>query len=149
MTVDRNLLAPCGLYCGVCGILIAHRDNNEKFKERLSGVYGCRPEDIVCQGCKADERFKFCRVCPIRDCTEGRGIQGCHECDDFPCDFINNFPMPVGKKVMLRAIPEWREKGTEKWVRDEELRYVCHHCGKKLFRGAKRCRVCREPVDVD
>ncbi len=38
---NRNkLAAPCGLYCGVCGILIAHRDNNIKFKERLTTVYG-------------------------------------------------------------------------------------------------------------
>lgn len=31
--------SPCGLYCGVCAIHIAHRDNNEKFKERLVNLY--------------------------------------------------------------------------------------------------------------
>jgi len=31
--------------------------------------------------------------------------------------------MTVGKKVILRAIPYWREFGTEKWIQDEEARW--------------------------
>ena len=38
MEINREWLAPCGLYCGVCGIMIAHRDDNLKFKERLTQV---------------------------------------------------------------------------------------------------------------
>jgi hypothetical protein len=57
--------------------------------------------------------------------------------------------MPVGKKVILRAIPYWREHGTEKYVRDEEARYICSGCGHKLFRGAKRCNKCKVALDLD
>jgi len=149
MEVNKELVPPCGLYCGVCGILIAHRDNNQKFKERLAGVYGVSPEQIRCEGCLSDDVFAYCRICPIKSCAQAKGYEGCHQCVSFPCDFIQNFPMPVGKKVMLRAIPQWREWGTAKWVEEEEKRYHCPHCGKPLFRGAKRCRSCREPVDAD
>ncbi len=38
LRVGKELLAPCGLYCGVCGVYIAHRDNNIKFKERLTTI---------------------------------------------------------------------------------------------------------------
>ncbi|MDQ7781771.1 MAG: DUF3795 domain-containing protein [Desulfomonilaceae bacterium] len=145
----RELLAPCSLYCGVCGILMAHRDNNDKFKERLASFYGVMPEDIVCKGCLSDQRFKFCETCSIRSCTEEKGLEGCHQCDDFPCSFIDNFPVPVGKKVILRAVPTRREIGTEKWVEQEEARYLCPNCGYGIFRGAKRCRSCKEPVDLD
>jgi predicted RNA-binding Zn-ribbon protein involved in translation (DUF1610 family) len=62
---------------------------------------------------------------------------------------IEEFPIPVGKKVILRAIPYWREKGTEKWFRDEEARYICPECGHKLFRGAKRRNRCKTPIDLD
>jgi hypothetical protein len=147
--VNKDLLAPCGLYCGVCGILIAHRDNNSKFKELLAGFYGVLPDEISCKGCLSDERFKYCQECPIRSCTEEKHYEGCHECNGFPCDLIQNFPVPVGKKVILRAIPTRRELGTEKWVEKEEMRYHCPHCGDELFRGAKRCRNCKEPVDQD
>ncbi len=147
--VKKELLAPCGLYCGVCGIQIAYRDQNQKFQERLSTLYGCSPDDIVCEGCKSQTRFKYCKACPIRSCTEGKNYEGCHQCNEFPCDFINNFPYDVGKRVILRAIPSWGELGTERWVEQEEKRYHCPHCGGELFRGAKRCRSCGEPVDQD
>jgi hypothetical protein len=32
MKVDPDLVAPCGLYCGVCAVYIGHRDNNQKLK---------------------------------------------------------------------------------------------------------------------
>ena len=149
MGINPELLAPCGLYCGVCGIRIAHLEKNEKFKERLSTVYHVPVEELVCEGCLSEVVFKFCRVCPIKSCTQQRGFQGCHQCAEFPCRHINNFPMPVGKKVMLRALPQWRELGSEKWVAAEEQRYHCPACGYPLFRGAKRCRNCKAAVDQD
>ena len=36
--VDERLLAPCGLYCGVCGVMFATRDGNEKFREKTGRV---------------------------------------------------------------------------------------------------------------
>jgi hypothetical protein len=53
--------------------------------------------------------FMHCRQCDIRKCTEEKGYTGCHQCDEFPCRYIDEFPMTVGKKVILRAIPYWRE----------------------------------------
>jgi predicted RNA-binding Zn-ribbon protein involved in translation (DUF1610 family) len=50
---------------------------------------------------------------------------------------------------MLRAIPQRRDWGTEKWVAEETKRYQCPSCGYALFRGAKRCRECGQPVDLD
>ncbi len=38
MEIKKEFLAPCGLYCGVCAIYIAHRDNNQKFKELLANL---------------------------------------------------------------------------------------------------------------
>lgn len=149
MEINQELLAPCGLYCGVCGIRIAHRENNLKFKERLSAVYQVPAEELACEGCLSKKVFKYCRVCPIKSCTQKRGLEGCHQCHEFPCVHIQNFPMPVGKKVMLRAIPQWRELGAEKWAAAEEQRYHCPACGAPLFRGAKRCRNCKAPVDQD
>jgi hypothetical protein len=149
MAVRRELAAPCGLYCGVCGILIAHRDNNLKFKERLAQVYGVGVEDIRCNGCLSDEPFIYCRTCPIKSCAIKKGIEGCHECDDFPCWFIEEFPLPVGKKVIMRSVPEWKALGTERWMEEEEERYRCPSCGYALFRGAKRCRNCGQAVDLD
>ena len=149
MEIRRELVPPCGLYCGVCAVYMAHRDNNLKFKERLTGVYAVGVDEIKCEGCLSDEPFFYCRTCAIKTCTAERGLEGCHQCDDFPCQTIESFPLPVGKRVILRAIPYWREHGTEKWIEDEEERYLCPHCGYRLFRGAKTCRNCKAAVDLD
>ena len=117
MEINPDFLAPCGLYCGVCGVYYATRDNNMRFMERLVSVYkGNIPDsenltvdDILCNGCLSDNNVCiFCRWCSIKDCTREKGYEGCHQCDDFPCQFIDSFPMPVGKKVIMRAIPYWR-----------------------------------------
>jgi len=163
MEIKKELIAPCGLYCGVCAIYIAHRDNNQKLKELLANLYkggvpgkGVLPnaenltaEDIKCRGCLSDEQFMHCRQCEIRACTTKKGYIGCHQCDEFPCQHIEKFPMAVGKKVILRAIPYWREVGTEKWIQDEEARYTCAECGNKVFRGAVKCNQCKAKLDLD
>ena len=163
MEINPAFVSPCGLYCGVCAIHMADRDNNIKFKEALVKVYqgkmegkGELPdsasltvEDIRCKGCLSDDRFLYCQRCAIRDCVEEKGFTGCHECDAFPCRHIEEFPMTVGKKVILRAIPYWREVGTERWIEDEEERYTCPTCGQKLFRGAQRCNQCKTTLDLD
>lgn len=145
-------LAPCGLYCGVCAVRMAHESGNAKFKSKLASVYGLPADEIHCAGClaaNAADIFPYCRVCPIKLCTRDRGLDGCHQCDDFPCAHIEQFPMPVGKKVILRAVPQRREWGDAKWAEQEERRYHCPECGYAQFRGAKRCRTCRTPIDLD
>jgi predicted RNA-binding Zn-ribbon protein involved in translation (DUF1610 family) len=151
MKAQKEWLAPCGLYCGVCGIRVAHANNDQKFKEKLAPIYGLKPEEIKCEGCMAepDKVIVFCRMCHIKSCTSRKGYEGCHQCAEFPCKFVNEFPVEVGKRVIMRAIPQWREWGTEKWVEEEEKRYLCPKCGYALFRGAKRCRQCKEPVQLD
>lgn len=148
MAVNPELVSPCGLYCGVCAVRIAHAAGNETFKEKLAPVYGVTAEQIRCDGCLSDDVFVYCQVCPIKSCVTGRGVEGCHQCDAFPCEHIENFPVAAGKEVMLRAIPRWREVGTEKWVAEEQARYRCPSCGETLFRGARRCRSCREPISL-
>ena len=151
--INKDLLAPCGLYCGVCAVYIAHRDNNTKFKEKLVKVY--QPitkslDDVRCTGCLSKGFvFGYCQTCPIKSCVREKEIEGCFQCEEWPCKIIKRFPIPVGKKVIMRAIPEWRELGTEKWVRKEESRYHCPECNNPLFRGAKRCNKCGNSVDID
>jgi len=163
MTVNPELVAPCGLYCGVCAVYIADRDDNTKLKKRLRDVYqgkisgkGKLPnsetlavEDIRCRGCLSDHRFMHCRQCEIRECARLKGYAGCHQCGEFPCPHIENFPMAVGKRVILRAIPYWRSVGTEKYIADEAARYLCPECGNPLFRGVTRCNRCKTQLDLD
>ena len=163
MTIKPEFCSPCSLYCGVCAIYIAHRDNNQKFKERLANLYkggvsgkGKLPnsehlsaEDIRCNGCLSDDRFMHCKQCEIKECAKQKGYSGCHQCNEFPCQHIENFSMTVGKEVIMRCVPHRREVGTDKWAQDEEARYYCPKCGNKVFRGVVKCNQCKALLELD
>ena len=157
MEIRPEQIAPCGLYCGVCRIYRATQENDLTFLGRLVRIYARRlpesapatPDELLCDGCLSARKSVFCRECSIRECTQHKEFQGCHECPDFPCSFIDEFPMPVGKKVILRAIPYWRTHGTEQWIQHEEARYRCPECGHRLFRGVRQCHHCTSPVNLD
>ena len=155
---NKDLMAPCGLYCGLCGVYIATRDGNEKFKAVMGSLYGTRPEETQCLGCMQNDPpgklYGFCKMCTIRDCVRGKGYYSCHQCSQWPCERIKNFGLATGRRVMERTIPIWREKvsalgdekGSIEWARSECERYHCSGCSAPLFRGAQRCRQCGKSV---
>ena len=158
---NKDLLAPCGLYCGTCGVYIATRDKNEKFKKVIGELYGTKPEETECRGCMQpdppDNLYLYCRHCHLRQCVREKGYSACHQCADWPCDLVENFGLATGKRVMQRAIPLWREKvaahgdekGSVEWARAECERYHCSDCGNPLFRGAQCCRACGKDVAAE
>ena len=155
---NKELMAPCGLYCGACGVYIATRDKNEKFRTVMANLYGTKPEDTECLGCMQpnppNKLYVYCKLCPLKDCVISKGYYSCHQCETWPCDKIEKFGLATGLRVMKRTIPVWRakvkdlgdQKGSEEWARAECERYHCSSCGKPLFRGAKRCRACEKDV---
>ena len=155
---NKDLMAPCGLYCGVCGIYIATRDGNEKFKATMGNLYGTPPKETECLGCMQsdppEKLYGYCQSCDIRECVKAKGYYSCHQCREWPCRHIENFRLATGKRVMIRTIPIWRakveeqgdEKGSIEWARLECERYHCPSCGKPLFRGAQRCWACKKSV---
>ena len=155
---NRDLMAPCGLYCGACGVYLATRDGNEKFKAVMGNLYGTKPEETACLGCMQPDPPKkiygFCKACKIRSCVKSKGCYSCHQCGEWPCELIEKFFFATGVRVMKRAIPAWREKvaeeghekGSAEWARSECERYHCPSCGQPLFRGAQRCRACKRAV---
>ena len=155
--IDSRLLAPCGMYCGVCRMFEATQREDRLMLQRLAKIYARRfPElsaddadELQCDGCLATRKSVFCRDCKIRDCTQKKDLNGCHECSSFPCSIIDSFPIPAGRKVMMRAVPYRRKYGTEQWIIAEEERYRCPACSQKLFRGESACHQCNYPVNVD
>ena len=124
----------------------------------MGDLYGTTPKETECIGCMQPDPPKklygYCKECKIRDCVKSKGYYSCHQCDEWPCDFIEMFPLKTGLRVMKRTIPIWRDKvatlgdesGSVEWVRSEYERYHCSSCKKPLFRGAQRCRNCKKEV---
>ena len=54
-------------------------------------------EEMNCKGCvNIDKPFwaeSLCgeNSCPVKDCCEGKKLEHCGQCADFPCDLLNQF----------------------------------------------------------
>jgi Protein of unknown function (DUF3795) len=82
---DRiNLVAACGLDCGVCELYLSR--NNEQLMDFLVST-GIPKEVLPCDGCNNIEGK--CPViqgnCATYKCAKDKGISFCSECNDFPC----------------------------------------------------------------
>ena len=164
---NKNLRAPCGIFCGACAIYLATRADSEKLRNVIAGLWGMKPDDINCHGCMQPDPpkklFGFCQTCAIRSCAKSKGFYSCHQCDKWPCALIENSDLadviPSSARnsvlrVMKRAIPLWRdkvakhgdEKGSLEWASAEAERYHCPSCGKPLYRSAQQCRACKKSV---
>jgi hypothetical protein len=60
-SMKKNLVAPCGLYCGWCPF------------------YVMGSKEFTCKGCWSREK------CEIRDCAKNKGLELCTFCEEFPC----------------------------------------------------------------
>lgn len=140
--IDKNLLSPCGLYCGVCGTRTAYLSGNPSFMAAMAKGYGVAQDEIKCDGCLSDNTFVHCATCPIKNCIKEKRLEGCYLCNEWPCAIIEKFSFEEARREIKRAIPIWRNIGTEKWIEHERKFFSCKNCGAQLFRGARRCRSC-------
>jgi len=71
---DKSLMAPCGLFCGVCGVYITTRDGNEKFKAMMGNLYVKKPHETECLGCMQPDPPKklygYCKSYSTRNCVK-------------------------------------------------------------------------------
>jgi hypothetical protein len=84
----------CGDDCELCPRYIATKSNDiKKMKETaiLWEKVGFRdhivsPEEMICKGCASLEQ---CHYRDVRECAEDKEISNCGNCNDYPCDKIN------------------------------------------------------------
>jgi hypothetical protein len=101
-----DVLAPCGLYCGVC------LDNivNEV-------CHGC---GCGCGACAGDYHSHHC---DISQCASSRGFETCAECDEMPCTALINFayhPFAIHHLPVIENLRRLHKVGKERFL--EELR---------------------------
>jgi hypothetical protein len=155
---NKSLLAPCGAYCGLCGVYIATRDNDEALRESMAKTYNTKPEETKCLGCMQSTSspviYDFCKTCKARDCVISKGFYSCHQCDEWPCSMLENWPFEPGKKLVKKTIPIWRdmvskygdEQGSIEWARSVCELHHCPSCGKAFSKYAQRCSFCNKSL---
>jgi hypothetical protein len=83
----REMVAPCGIDCGNCELFIC-KDDPKLYESLIKR--GIPKERIPCAGCR--EVQGHCpvipEVCATYTCSNGKKLNFCFECNDFPCNML-------------------------------------------------------------
>lgn len=126
MLSQTNLIAPCGMNCGICYAFL--RDKNK--------CPGCRKynaeEPITIAGCK------------IRNCEELK-FEYCNQCQHFPCDKIKHMDKRYRTKYdmsIIENLENIKSFGIKKFIQNEKIKWACS-CGGTICVHKKKCLICK------
>lgn len=110
----NEIVTRCGYRCDLC---LAYRpnveacpDNRQTLSDGWHTYFGFRipPEQIVCDGCMAEDPQLIDTACPVRPCVIERGYDNCAQCPEYGCPRLVE-RLVVYEEVATRAgipIPE-------------------------------------------
>jgi hypothetical protein len=106
--ITQNLIAPCGMNCGICKAYLRQRNS--------------------CHGCHgAQENKPTTRVnCRMRVCEKRSGKFCCH-CPEFPCEKLRNFDKRYRTKYGMSEIENLeyiRDNGIREFVAAERKKWI-------------------------
>lgn len=97
-------IAPCGLFCAGCRVYKSSDD--PKMKKKIASDLNVNVEDVHCEGCRTENGdtpiSPIDEKCPTYQCVKEKGLDFCHECEDFPCSRLYtclNSPKPHNSKI--------------------------------------------------
>lgn len=132
----ENLMAPCGVNCGVCMAYLRKR----------------KP----CVGCRVEgEKMKHCTSCRMKHCPRliESGTTYCYECKNFPCLLVKRLDKRYRTNYgvsLINNLERVREVGVIRFLEEEQEKWKCKECGGVLSIHLKQCMFCnRERAEED
>jgi hypothetical protein len=121
MEFKEELIAPCGMNCGLCSHYLALRNDLKKKGFNKSYCAGCLPRGKNCAFMK-----KMCSLL-------GNGeVRFCFECPDYPCRRLRSLDARYRTFYHMSMIDNLdliKKCGTEKFIEEEILKWHCPKCG--------------------
>ena len=126
-----ELIAPCGMNCGIC---VAFFGYTMKGGKRKHACKGCRVRSSLCAFIK-------------RQCEKlvTNQIDYCFECTDFPCENLTKLDKRYRTKYgmsMIENLTYIQTKGIQQFLNHEEERWECPTCGGIICIHNKTCYSC-------
>lgn len=84
----QNLVAPCGIDCGICELYTC-KDDSQLYDRLIAN--GIPMDKIPCEGCRSS--LGNCPViqetCHTYTCVQKKNVDFCSDCDEFPCVYLH------------------------------------------------------------
>ena len=119
--MDEELIAPCGMNCGICSNYLALQNDVRNQGIKMTYCTGCRPRNKNCSFIK-----KKC------DLLQSGKIQYCYECDDFPCPLLQKLDKSYSSLYRMSMIENqeiMKKEGVKSLLAREEEKWKCPECG--------------------
>ena len=133
-----SLLGYCGLYCGACP---SYQKTNavEPVNYKKDNFYE------PCEGCTSEIMTIWCSDCEIKKSNKKKNIRVCYDCNEFPCEIMNNFMndnrYPYHKEVEDK-MKLLKEVGFDQWLKLQENYYKCKKCDTTFNFFQNKCDKC-------
>jgi len=127
-----ELIAPCGMNCGICVAFFGYTMEGKKRKHICPG---CGSRASLCAFIK-----EGCRKLATNQ------IEYCFECTDFPCANLKTLDNRYRNKYgmsMIENLDYVKENGVEEFLKHEQERWKCPSCGGVICVHNKICYACR------
>ena len=136
MSEDNNLIAPCGMNCGICMAYLRKKNK--------------------CNGCRALNTWNpKTRVnCKIKNCSllNSSNLEFCNECENYPCKLIKNMDKRYRTNYALSTIENLesiKRIGLEHFKIAEKIKWKCKICGGVINVHKGICNECENPRDTE
>ncbi len=128
-----ELVAPCGMNCGICRAYLAYIHNVPRVRGKVTYCAGCIP------------RGKNCYV--IRGCPKLRKhqIQSCSECETIPCEKLKHLDKRYRERYgmsMVENLKMVKTKGMDEFLKSQTEKYTCPSCGDVVCVHDAKCYSC-------
>ncbi len=132
---DQELIASCGMNCGVCVAYLNFSHGTKKGKYKVQ-CKGCRPRDKHCAF--------FKQRCNL---LKNKKVEFCFECKDFPCKQLLKFDEKYKKRGWDVSFSENNKRikkvGLKKFIKEQENKFQCSKCGGTISVHDNKCYDCQ------
>jgi hypothetical protein len=119
-TVNEELIAPCGMNCGLCASYLAMKNDLKKKGFGKTYCVGCLPGHKNCHYKKQCELLR-------------KGlVRFCYECGDFPCRRLKTLDKRYRTfyhMSMIENLECIRNIGIKPFLEKQEEKWKCPECG--------------------
>ena len=123
--------------------MIAYKQNRTDClpDEWISAIH---EKELKCHGCKSEILFENCRGCRIRQCAQSKNIEFCSECSEYPCENIKRIEKYnlAHHNVTVYSFETIKEIGVQKWLKQQEERWLCSNCDNPFSWYEDICTKC-------
>jgi hypothetical protein len=129
-----DLIAPCGMNCGVCKAYLAQSRGVPTEKGKVTHCSGCRVRNKNCAFIKRD--------CPKK---VGKQLRSCYECADMPCAHLAKLDAHYSARYdmsMVENLKDIKAKGMDEFLKTQTEKYRCPSCGDVVSVHDGKCYKC-------